>query len=94
MALHGLGIITVGVPDVATTANCYQNFGLALSTPGDGGTAGLSTMDGGDCVVDDQLWTPQDRTGARALARWGPPPPPSFLEPEGLAELMTGRHSR
>jgi hypothetical protein len=24
----------------------------------------------------------------------GPPPPPSFLHPEDLAELMTGSHAR
>ena len=46
-----------------------------------------------DCIVDDQLWTPQDWQDARALYSWGPPPPPSFLEPEDLAELMTGAHS-
>ncbi|KUO10304.1 VOC family protein [Streptomyces sp. DSM 15324] len=46
-----------------------------------------------DCIVDDQLWTPQDWTDSRALYSWGPPPPPSFLEPEDLAELMIGSHS-
>ena len=45
-----------------------------------------------DCIVDDQLWTPRDWEGARALYNWGPPPPPSFLAPEDLAELMTGVH--
>ncbi|MFC9555882.1 VOC family protein [Rhodococcus sp. NPDC056960] len=45
-----------------------------------------------DCIVDDQLWTPRDWEGARALFNWGPPPPPSFLAPEDLAELMTGVH--
>jgi catechol 2,3-dioxygenase-like lactoylglutathione lyase family enzyme len=46
-----------------------------------------------DCIVDDQLWTPQDLEGARGLFAWGPPPPPSFLEPEDLAALMTGSHA-
>ncbi|MEV4138952.1 VOC family protein [Dactylosporangium sp. NPDC049742] len=45
-----------------------------------------------DCIVDDALWTPQVWEGARGLFRWGPPPPPSFLAPEDLAELMTGAH--
>jgi catechol 2,3-dioxygenase-like lactoylglutathione lyase family enzyme len=45
-----------------------------------------------DCIVDDALWTPQTWEGARGLYNWGPPPPPSFLTPEDLAELMTGAH--
>lgn len=46
-----------------------------------------------DCIVDDALWSPESIEGARGLFRWGPPPSPSFLEPEDLAELMTGSHS-
>lgn len=46
-----------------------------------------------DCIVDDALWKPGVWEGARALYEWGPPPPPSFLAPEDLAELMTGSHS-
>ena len=46
-----------------------------------------------DCIVDDQLWTPETREGARGLFNWGPPPPPSFLAPDDLAALMTGSHS-
>lgn len=47
-----------------------------------------------DCVVDDALWTPGIwDAGARSLYQWGPPPPPSFLAPDDLAELMTGAHS-
>lgn len=45
-----------------------------------------------DCIVDDALWTPGVWEGARGLYNWGPPPPPSFLAPEDLAELMTGAH--
>jgi catechol 2,3-dioxygenase-like lactoylglutathione lyase family enzyme len=45
-----------------------------------------------DCIVDDELWTPQTWEGARGLYNWGPPPPASFLAPEDLAELMTGVH--
>ena len=46
-----------------------------------------------DCIIDDQLWTPESFEGARSLFSWGPPPPPSFLAPEDLADLMTGTHS-
>lgn len=46
-----------------------------------------------DCIVDDQLWTPGVFEGAKALYDWGPPPPPSFLQPEDLAALMTGAHA-
>ncbi|MFI9560940.1 VOC family protein [Nonomuraea endophytica] len=46
-----------------------------------------------DCIVDDALWQPGVWEGARSLYEWGPPPPPSFLAPEDLAELMTGSHS-
>ena len=46
-----------------------------------------------DCIIDDQLWTPEDLEGARGLFAWGPPPPPSFLHPEDLAAMMTGAHS-
>ncbi|MGQ4617143.1 VOC family protein [Nocardia sp. R7R-8] len=45
-----------------------------------------------DCIIDDQLWTPETFEGARGLFNWGPPPPPSFLQPEDLASLMTGAH--
>ena len=45
-----------------------------------------------DCIVDDQLWEPGVWEGDRGLYSWGPPPPPSFLAPEDLAELMTGSH--
>ena len=46
-----------------------------------------------DCILDDQLWKPQVWEGMRALYAWGPPPPPSFLRPDDLAELMAGAHS-
>jgi hypothetical protein len=45
-----------------------------------------------DCIVDDALWQPGAWEGAKSLWAWGPPPPPSFLAPEDLAELMTGAH--
>ena len=31
--------------------------------------------------------------GMSSLYAWGPPPPPSFLRPDDLAELMAGLHS-
>jgi catechol 2,3-dioxygenase-like lactoylglutathione lyase family enzyme len=46
-----------------------------------------------DHIVDDQLWTPGVWEGTRGLYSWGPPPPPSFLAPDDLAELMVGAHS-
>lgn len=46
-----------------------------------------------DCIVDDALWTVQDWEGARGLYNWGPPPPPSFVQPDDLAAMMTGAHS-
>ncbi|MFF1484286.1 VOC family protein [Streptomyces sp. NPDC058319] len=46
-----------------------------------------------DCIPEDELWTPEVFDGARGLFSWGPPPPPSFLEPDDLAALMTGQHA-
>jgi hypothetical protein len=34
-----------------------------------------------DCIIDDQLWTPEDLEGARGLFAWGPPPPPPSCIP-------------
>ena len=45
-----------------------------------------------DCVLDDQLWSPEVHEGAKGLYNWGPPPPMSFLSPDDLAELMAGAH--
>lgn len=46
-----------------------------------------------DCIVDDALWKPGVWEGVKGLYTWGPPPPPSFLNPDDLAALMTGAHS-
>ncbi|KAA2253842.1 dioxygenase [Solihabitans fulvus] len=46
-----------------------------------------------DTVPEDDLWSPEVLHGLRGLCAWGPPPPPSFLEPEDLAALMVGAHS-
>jgi catechol 2,3-dioxygenase-like lactoylglutathione lyase family enzyme len=46
-----------------------------------------------DCIVDDALWKPEVFTDMRALYNWGPPVPPSFIEPEDLAALMADAHA-
>jgi len=46
-----------------------------------------------DCIVDDALWRPEVFTDMRALYSWGPPVPPSFIEPEDLAALMADAHA-
>jgi catechol 2,3-dioxygenase-like lactoylglutathione lyase family enzyme len=46
-----------------------------------------------DTITDDQLWTPGTwEPSLRALYAWGPALPPSFLEPDDLAELMAASH--
>ena len=67
-----------------------SNFFWYLKDPAGNFSEYYSDM---DCIVDDQLWTPEDLEGARGLFAWGPPPPPSFLHPDDLAALMTGAHS-
>jgi len=67
-----------------------SNFFWYLKDPAGNFSEYYSDM---DCIVDDQLWTPEDLEGARGLYAWGPPPPPSFLHPEDLAAMMTGAHS-
>jgi catechol 2,3-dioxygenase-like lactoylglutathione lyase family enzyme len=67
-----------------------SNFFWYLKDPAGNFSEYYSDM---DCIIDDQLWTPEDLEGARGLFAWGPPPPPSFLHPEDLAALMTGAHS-
>jgi catechol 2,3-dioxygenase-like lactoylglutathione lyase family enzyme len=67
-----------------------SNFFWYLKDPAGNFSEYYSDM---DCIIDDQLWTPEDLEGARGLFSWGPPPPPSFLAPEDLAAMMTGAHS-
>ena len=46
-----------------------------------------------DIITDDQLWTPGTwEPSLRALYSWGPDVPPSMLEPDDLANLMTASH--
>jgi hypothetical protein len=74
----------------ARTALRGSNFFWYLKDPAGNFSEYYSDM---DCIVDDQLWTPEDLEGARGLFAWGPPPPPSFLHPEDLAVLMTCAHA-
>ena len=67
-----------------------SNFFWYLKDPAGNFSEYYSDM---DCIVDDQLWTPEDLEGARGLFAWGPPPPPSFLHPDDLAAMMTGAHA-
>jgi catechol 2,3-dioxygenase-like lactoylglutathione lyase family enzyme len=46
-----------------------------------------------DCIPEDQIWKPETLEGARGLFSWGPPPPPSFIAPEDLADLMIADHA-
>jgi catechol-2,3-dioxygenase len=66
-----------------------SNFFWYLRDPAGNFTEYYSDL---DCIVDDALWTPGVWEGARGLYNWGPPPPPSFLAPDDLAELMVGAH--
>jgi catechol 2,3-dioxygenase-like lactoylglutathione lyase family enzyme len=45
-----------------------------------------------DCILDDALWEAGDWTDSRALYSWGPTPPPSFINPEDLADMMASAH--
>jgi catechol 2,3-dioxygenase-like lactoylglutathione lyase family enzyme len=67
-----------------------SNFFWYLKDPAGNFSEYYSDM---DCIIDDQLWTPEAHEGARGLFNWGPPPPPSFLAPEDLGALMAGAHS-
>jgi hypothetical protein len=67
-----------------------SNFFWYLKDPAGNFSEYYSDM---DCIIDDQLWTPETLEGASSLFNWGPPPPPSFLHPEDLAALMTGAHA-
>ena len=66
-----------------------SNFFWYLKDPAGNFSEYYSDM---DCIVDDQLWTPEDLEGARGLFSWGPPPGPSFLHPDDLATMMTSSH--
>jgi catechol 2,3-dioxygenase-like lactoylglutathione lyase family enzyme len=67
-----------------------SNFFWYLKDPAGNFSEYYSDM---DAIVEDQLWTPRSFEGARSLYAWGPPPPPSFINPEDLAAHMTGAHA-
>lgn len=67
-----------------------SNFFWYLKDPAGNFTEYYSDL---DCIVDDALWKPEVFDGARGLFNWGPPPPPSFLEPEDLGALMASSHT-
>ncbi len=67
-----------------------SNFFWYLKDPAGNFSEYFSDM---DCIPEDEIWEPEVLEGARGLFSWGPPPPPSFLNPEDLAGLMTGAHS-
>ncbi len=79
-----------GTSGASAATTPASNFFWYLKDPAGNFSEYFSDM---DCIVDDQLWTPEALEGARGLFNWGPPPPPSFLHPDDLAELMTGAHS-
>ncbi|MGW3149520.1 VOC family protein [Streptomyces sp. NPDC001177] len=67
-----------------------SNFFWYLKDPAGNFSEYYSDM---DCIPEEELWQPEVFDGKQGLFSWGPPPPPSFLEPDDLAALMTGRHS-
>jgi catechol 2,3-dioxygenase-like lactoylglutathione lyase family enzyme len=67
-----------------------SNFFWYLKDPAGNFTEYYADM---DCHLDDQLWRPEVFEGKQGLYSWGPPPPPSFLHPDDLAELMIGSHA-
>jgi catechol 2,3-dioxygenase-like lactoylglutathione lyase family enzyme len=66
-----------------------SNFFWYLKDPAGNFTEYYADM---DCIIDDQLWSPEVWNDIRALYSWGPPVPGSFLAPDDLAELMAGSH--
>jgi catechol 2,3-dioxygenase-like lactoylglutathione lyase family enzyme len=46
-----------------------------------------------DTILEDELWSPEVFEGKLARYNWGPPPPPSFIRPDDLAEIMAGAHT-
>jgi hypothetical protein len=67
-----------------------SNFFWYLKDPAGNFSEYYSDM---DCILDDAFWKPDTFDGLRGLYNWGPPPPPSFLQPDDLAALMVGAHA-
>ncbi|WP_432182819.1 VOC family protein [Streptomyces sp. NBC_00063] len=66
-----------------------SNFFWYLRDPAGNFTEYYSDL---DCIVDDALWKPRVWDAASSMTLWGPPLPPSFLQPEDLAGMMAGAH--
>ena len=47
-----------------------------------------------DAIVDDAEWEAGLWEGVKSFYSWGPPPPKQMRDPEDLAALMMGAHSR
>lgn len=47
-----------------------------------------------DVILDDEEWQAGMWEGVRSFYSWGPPPPQKMRQPEDLAELMMGAHSK
>lgn len=67
-----------------------SNFFWYLKDPAGNFSEYYSDM---DCIPDNEIWKPEVFDGRQGLFNWGPPPPPSFLAPDDLADLMTGQHA-
>ncbi len=68
-----------------------SNFFWYLKDPAGNFSEYFSDM---DVIPEDEIWEPEVLEGAKGLFNWGPPPPPSFLDPDDLAAMMTGAHSK
>jgi len=44
-----------------------------------------------DYIPEDAPWAPESHEGHLGLYNWGPPPPPSFLHPDDLAEIVAAQ---
>ena len=71
MSLHGLltGTGLEATEPVTGVRVAGSNFFWYLKDPAGNFSEYYSDM---DCIIDDQLWTPQDLEGARGLFAWGP----------------------
>lgn len=65
------------------------NFFYYLRDPAGNLSEYFSDMDE---ILDDQLWHPGVFDVESAANVWGPPMPPSLIEPDDLAALMAGLH--
>jgi hypothetical protein len=66
-----------------------SNYFYYLRDPAGNFTEYYSDMDE---ILDDQLWEPGIWDITKEPNHWGPPLPPSMLQPDDLAELMAGLH--